>query len=114
MKIVGDDGLHKVCECLVCGGAEWIAWNEKFKIADLMCRDCFESYKRGRYRGLALWASLLGKEELGAAIERGEFKMIPIPSGMLGCLVPSESHQDPRGQSKRREAPHLARPNALS
>ena len=89
MKIVGDDGLHKVCECLVCGGAEWIAWNDKFEIADLMCRDCFESYKRGSYRGLALWASLLGKEELGAAIERGEFKMIPIPSGMLGCLVPS-------------------------
>ena len=39
---------------------------------------CFEPYKRGRYRGLALWASLLGKEGLGAAIERGEFKMIPI------------------------------------
>ena len=91
MKIVGDDGLHKVCECLVCGGAEWIAWNDKFEIAHLTCRDCFESYKRGKYKGLALWASLLGKEELGAAIERGEFKMIPIPSGILGCLVPSDS-----------------------
>ena len=65
MKIVGDDGSHKVCECLVCGGAEWIAWNDKFEIAHLTCRDCFESYKRGRYKGLALWASLLGKEELG-------------------------------------------------